>query len=320
MAAVRRKLDRLASAAVPVLIQGESGTGKEIICRYIHQRSPWNNGPFVKINCPAIPGTLLESEFFGYEKGAFTGAYGSKQGRVEHAHGGTLFLDEIAELEPSLQAKLLQFLQDGQFSRIGAQTDTAIKIRLVCATNRDLEEEIGLGNFRQDLFYRVNVGNVQLPPLRERLIDLPVLTRYFAEIFSVKFNTQPKPLSPRVMAMLQSGRWAGNIRELENVMKRYVIMGSEDAITSELVNRERDPQNEEIDTDGSVSLKTVTRRAVRELERKIILKTLQEHHWNRKESAKVLKISYRALLYKLKDAGVTRPRTNNGDGSLLTGE
>src|ERR1051325_9773797 len=149
-------MDKVASANVPVLIQGESGTGKDIIARMVHGLSPWRTGPYVKVNCPAIPGTLLESELFGYEKGAFTGAYGSKQGRVEQAHGGTLFLDEIAELEPSLQAKLLQFLQDGQFSRIGAQSATAVKIRVICATNRDLEEEIGLGNFRQDLFYRVN--------------------------------------------------------------------------------------------------------------------------------------------------------------------
>ena len=313
MAAVRQKLEKLVNAAVPVLIQGESGTGKEIICRFIHQRSPWNEGPFVKVNCPAIPGTLLESELFGYEKGAFTGAYGSKQGRVEQAHGGTLFLDEIAELEPSLQAKLLQFLQDGQFSRIGAQSETAVKIRVICATNRDLEEEIGLGNFRQDLFYRINVVNLQLPPMRERLMDLPILTNYFIEIYSVKFNTRPRPLSARVMAMLQGYRWAGNIRELENLMKRYVILGSEEAITSELINRERDPLDGDIVTDGTISLKAVTRRAVRELERKIILKTLQANNWNRKQSAQVLKISYRALLYKLKDAGVTSSRiASNG--------
>src|SRR2546430_9322494 len=175
MQELRQRLDKVAGANVPVLIQGESGTGKDIVARMIHLLSPWNEGPFVKVNCPAIPGTLLESELFGYEKGSFTGAYGAKLGRVELAHGGTLFLDEIAELDPSLQAKLLQLLQDGQFSRIGAQADTIVKVRVVCATNRDLEEEIGLGNFRQDLFYRINVVNLQLPPLRERLMDIPVL-------------------------------------------------------------------------------------------------------------------------------------------------
>jgi two-component system response regulator AtoC len=322
MAAVQRKLEKLVTAAVPVLIQGESGTGKEIICRFIHLRSPWNDGPFVKVNCPAIPGTLLESELFGYEKGAFTGAYGSKLGRVEQAHGGTLFLDEIAELEPALQAKLLQLLQDGQFSRIGAQIETAVKVRVICATNRDLEEEIGLGNFRQDLFYRINVVNVQLPPLRERLMDLPILTNYFLEVYSSKFNTRPRPLSARLMAMLQSYRWSGNVRELENLMKRYVILGSEDAITSELINREQDPLDPEIATDGSVSLKAVTRRAVRDLERKIILKVLQANNWNRKQSAQKLKISYRALLYKLKDAGVTSTRihVNGSNGAVPEAE
>lgn len=306
MQAVRKRLERLAVAAVPVLIQGESGTGKEIICRLIHQRSPWSEGPFVKVNCPAIPGTLLESELFGYEKGSFTGAYGSKLGRVELAHGGTLFLDEIAELEPGLQAKLLQLLQDGQFSRIGAQSDTMVKVRVVCATNRDLEEEIGLGNFRQDLFYRINVVNVQLPPLRERLMDVPILCDYFLGVYSEKFNARPKPLSARIVGMLQSYRWGGNIRELENLMKRYVILGSEDAIINELMNDDRDPLDADIATDGSISLKAVTRRAVRELEKKIILKVLQANNWNRKQSAHVLKISYRALLYKLKEAGVTR--------------
>jgi len=313
MAALHQKLDKLATAAVPILIQGESGSGKEIICRYIHQHSPWNGGPFVKVNCPAIPGTLLESELFGYEKGAFTGAYGLKMGRVEMADGGTLFLDEIAELDPSLQAKLLQVLQDGQFSRIGAHSETMVRVRVICATNRNLEEEIGLGNFRQDLFYRINVVNLQLPSLRERSADIPSLCNYFLAVYSEKFNTRPHPISSRVMGLLQGYTWTGNIRELENLIKRYVILGSEDAITGELVNRERDHLDPDIATDGSVSLKTVTRRAVRELERKIILKTLQANNWNRKQSAQVLKISYRALLYKLKEAGVTSSRiVSNG--------
>jgi len=168
MAELRRKLERLATAEVPLLIQGESGTGKEVICRFIHSRSPWSGGPFVKVNCPAIPGTLLESELFGYEKGAFTGAYGNKPGRVESAQDGTLFLDEISELDGSLQAKLLQVLQDGQFFKLGAQKEAAIKARVICATNRDLEEEVQVGNFRADLFYRINVVKLSLPSLRER--------------------------------------------------------------------------------------------------------------------------------------------------------
>jgi two-component system response regulator AtoC len=238
---------------------------------------------------------------------------------VEQAHGGTLFLDEIAELEPALQAKLLQFLQDGQFSRIGAQSETAVKIRVICATNRDLEEEIGLGNFRQDLFYRINVVNIKLPSLRERLADIPILTSYFLEIYSIKFNTRPKPLSSRLLSSLQNCRWAGNIRELENLMKRYVILGSEEAITAELTSRDNDPMDPEIVGDGSLSLKTVTRRAVRDLERKIILKVLQANNWNRKRSAQALKISYRALLYKLKEVGATSSRMNS-TGTVTAGE
>src|SRR5437588_10921197 len=179
MRALRERLDKVACANVPVLIQGESGTGKDIIARMIHALSPWKAGPLVKVNCPAIPGTLLESELFGYERGAFTGAYGSKPGRVEMAHRGTLFLDEISELDPSLQSKLLQLLQDGQFCRIGAQEDKKVEVRVVCATNRQLEQEIATGSFRQDLYYRINVVNLQMPPLRERSSDIPDLANYF---------------------------------------------------------------------------------------------------------------------------------------------
>src|SRR5437667_1470426 len=172
MQSLRERMDEVASASVPVLIQGESVTGKDIIARMIHARSPWRTGPFVKVNCPAIPGTLLESELFGYEKGAFTGAWSSKPGRVEMAHCGTLFLDEIGEMEMSLQAKLLQLLQDGQFSRIGGQQDCQVDVRIICATNRKLEAEIAAGHFRRDLFYRINVVTINLPALRERSVDI----------------------------------------------------------------------------------------------------------------------------------------------------
>ena len=181
MQTVRDRLTKLAAANVPVLIQGESGTGKDIIARMIHAASPWRTGPWVKVNCPAIPGTLLESELFGYEKGAFTGAYGVKPGRVEMAHRGTLFLDEISELDLGLQSKLLQLLQDGQFCRIGAQEDKKVEVRVVCATNRKLEQEIENGTFRSDLFYRINVVNLHLPALRERAADLEDLATYFLE-------------------------------------------------------------------------------------------------------------------------------------------
>src|ERR1700679_2162641 len=192
MRALRERLTKIAGANVPVLIHGESGTGKDIIARMIHTSSPWKTGPWVKVNCPAIPGTLLESELFGYEKGAFTGAFGMKPGRVEMAHRGTLFLDEISELDMSLQSKLLQLLQDGQFCRIGAQEDKKVEVRVVCATNRKLEEEIENGTFRSDLYYRINVVNLQLPPLRERANDIPELAAYFLEYHNRKYNCRAK--------------------------------------------------------------------------------------------------------------------------------
>lgn len=308
MKAVRQKVERVAGANVPVLIQGESGTGKEVIAKLIHRQSPWQEGPFVKVNCPAIPGTLLESELFGYEKGAFTGAYGTKPGRVELAHRGTLFLDEIAELEPGLQAKLLQLLQDGQFCRIGAQEDKRVEVRVVCATNRNLEQEIAAGGFRQDLFYRINVLTLRLPALRERGEDIPVLVNYFLEAHNEKFNCQARPLSTHFLRLLQNHHWPGNIRELENLIKRYVILGSEEAIASELLSREPAPFNPDLASDGPIFLKKVTRQAVAELERKIILKALQANHWNRKRVARALNISYRALLYKIKESGVPPKR------------
>ena len=309
MQAVHSRLGRVAAANVPVLITGESGTGKDIIARLIHMLSPWKSGPYVKVNCPAIPGTLLESELFGYEKGAFTGAFGAKPGRVELAHRGTLFLDEISELELSLQSKLLQLLQDGQFCRIGAQEDKKVEVRVVCATNRQLESEIESGTFRQDLFYRINVVNLHLPALRERRGDIEDLASYFLEYYNRKFNCRARPVSKEVLGVLHTYHWPGNIRELENLIKRYVILGHEEVITNDLVAREPDFFNPEISLDGPISLKKLTRQAVRELERKIILKVLQQHHWNRKQTARSLSISYRALLYKIRDAGLPSNRT-----------
>ncbi|HEY1461868.1 MAG TPA: sigma 54-interacting transcriptional regulator [Terriglobales bacterium] len=309
MRLVHERLTKIASANVPVLIHGESGTGKDIIARMVHGLSPWKSGPFVKVNCPAIPGTLLESELFGYEKGAFTGAYGAKPGRVEMAHRGTLFLDEISELELGLQSKLLQLLQDGQFCRIGAQEDKKVEVRIVCATNRNLEVEIESGTFRQDLFYRINVVSLYMPPLRERRGDIEDLVNYFLHYYNHKFNCRARALSPEMIGVLQKYHWPGNIRELENLVKRYVILGNEEAIAADLAPRQTDFFNPDIDFEGPISLKKITRQAVRELEGKIILKVLQANHWNRKKAARALSISYRALLYKIRDAGLPANRS-----------
>jgi len=315
---IRNKIERVAAADISVLISGESGTGKDIIARLLHAYSPWAKGPFVKVNCPAIPGTLLESELFGYEKGAFTGAYGTKPGRVEMAHRGTLFLDEISELDASLQAKLLQLLQDGQFSRIGAQEDKRVEVRVVCATNRHLHTEIEHGRFRQDLFYRIAAMTIQLPPLRERAIDLPVICEYLLQYYNDKLNGRAPMLRAALLAKMQRYAWPGNVRQLENLIKRYVVMGSEDVILSELLQPVENDSLDDFVFNGPISLKKLTRQTVRKIEAKIILSALHANNWNRKKAARSLDISYRALLYKLKDVGIPTRRSlsapkNNGD-------
>ncbi len=320
MRAVRQKVEKVAGANVPVLIEGESGTGKEVIARLIHARSPWGSGPFVKVNCPAIPGTLVESELFGYQKGAFTGANGTKPGRVEMAQHGTLFLDEIAELEPGLQAKLLQLLQDGQFCAVGGQEDKQIDARVVCATNRNLEEEIRKGNFRQDLFYRINVVSIHMPTLRERVADIPLICDSLRKIYSERFDRPTRPLSPRKLEMLQRYHWPGNIRELENLIKRYIILGSEDVITLETTEDSAALPDSEAVTNTMLSLKKVTREALRELEGKIIVKALQTHNWNRRRAASALEISYRALLYKLKEAGFPARKSRQSPQTAALGD
>src|SRR5713226_8192070 len=312
MQTVRQKVEKVASSGVPILIQGESGTGKGLLARFIHKISVAPEAAFVKVNCAAIPGALLESELFGYEKGAFTGAYSSKAGRVELAHGGTLFLDGIDEIDMSLQAKLLQLLQDGQFSRIGGQEDRSVQIRVICATNHELEKEIARGRFRQDLFYRINVVNIQLPPLRARVSDIAELVNYFLEIHRARHNIQVRPLSPAVLRLLERHPWPGNIRELENLIERYIILGSEEAISSELLHWEEAHTAPEVLADGQIHLKKVTRQAVQELERKIILSVLEANRWNRKRTASALKISYRALLYKIRRAGLPSKRGSAG--------
>ena len=308
MQVVRNKVRKAAAANVPVLLEGESGTGKDVIARLIHSESVWCAGPFVKVSCPAIPGTLVESELFGYEKGAFTGAYGSKPGRVEMANRGTLFLDEIGEMDPLLQAKLLQLLQDSQFCRIGAQHDRHIEVRIICATNRNLTEEIGTGAFRQDLFYRINVLNVSLPPLRERSEDIAVLADHFLQQCQESYGIAARPISPAMLQKMKQFSWPGNIRELENVVRRYVILDSDASVISEAMASPAGEGDFEIPINGPTSLKAMTRQATLALERRIIRRTLEANGWNRKRAARTLNISYRALLYKIKEAGIGAKR------------
>lgn len=313
--AVRLSAEMAAATHVPVLLQGQSGTGKEILAQYIHCHSSWGNGAFVKVNCPAIPGTLLESELFGYQKGAFTGAYSSKPGRVELADRGTLFLDEIAELDPALQAKMLQLLQDGHFCRIGAQEERRVEVRVVCATNHQLEKEIRTGSFRQDLYYRINVLTIELPSLQQRRRDIPVLVNYLLEKHGKNLNRSVRPLSDKVLGFLQSYTWPGNIRELETVVKRYVLSGSEAIIAKSLENSQ-DVVVAEVLIDGQINLKAFTRQAVKQLEGNLILKALEANHWNRRVTARALKISYAALLYKMREAGVPPRRAHRAHKSV----
>jgi two-component system, NtrC family, response regulator AtoC len=308
MKAVRQRIDRAAVLNVPILILGESGTGKEVLARFIHERSPWREGPFVKVNCPAIPGTLLESELFGFQRGAFTGANAAKPGRMEMAQGGTLFLDEIAELESSLQAKLLHVLQDGHFMRIGDHEEKRMDARVICATNRAIQREIENGGFRSDLFYRINVITISLPPLRERREDIPRVVEYLRVSYNRRFKRESLPVSREVLQILQEREWPGNIRELENCMARYVILGSEEAFYLDRIEKKPLNFTYEVTPEGNIPLKRISQQITRRMENDLILKVLQANHWNRRKAAEVLKISYRALLYKVRQAGLPAKR------------
>jgi two-component system, NtrC family, response regulator AtoC len=308
MNAIRQKVQRAAVLNVPILILGESGVGKEVLARFVHSRSPWQEGPFVKVNCPAIPGTLLESELFGFEKGAFTGAIAAKPGRIELAANGTLFLDEVADLEANLQAKLLHVLQDGAFTRIGGHEELKMNARVICATNRPLQEEIGTGAFRSDLFYRINVITITLPPLRERRADIPVLVEYLRGKFNTRFQREAASVSRETMLYLEQRDWPGNVRELENCVQRYVILGTEDAFYGDRAERKQVHYTFDGSEGGNIPLKRISREVTRRMEKDLILKVLQANHWNRRKTAEALKISYRALLYKVRQAGLPAKR------------
>jgi two-component system response regulator AtoC len=305
MAVAREKLERVAETTVPVLLQGESGTGKEIFAKLLHAYSDRSKGAWVKVACPAIPHSLIESELFGYEKGAFTGAYATKRGRVELAHLGTLFLDEIGDLDLSVQAKLLQMLQDGSFMRVGGQESRRVNARLVSATSKNLRQLAEDGGFRQDFFFRINAVTIELPPLRQRAMDLPMLIDYFLDQHAKAFHRSPKPLSREATRLMQRYDWPGNIRQLENMIRSYILVGSEEALVADLaptVLAGPARLKTEIDLANPISLKEITKAATQDLERQIILKVLEANGWSRRKTAKWLNISYRSLLYKLQDS------------------
>jgi two-component system response regulator AtoC len=315
MASARDKLTRVAETTLPVLLQGESGTGKDIFAKLVHAHSKRSNNAWVKVSCPAIPHALIESELFGYEKGAFTGAYATKRGRVELAHMGTLFLDEIGGLDLAIQAKLLQVLQDGSFMRVGAQETRRVNTRLVCAANGNLRQQVDEGSFRLDFFYRINAVTIDLPPLRERADDLPILIDYFMDRYAKAYHSEPKPLSREVLRLMEQYNWPGNIRQLENLIRTYVLIGDEEALSADLVSVVPSSTIPEIDLAHPISLKEITREATHNLEREIILKVLQANGWNRRKTAKWLNISYRSLLYKLQESDVPplQPRARRAE-------
>ena len=302
-------IEQAARADVTVLICGETGVGKDIVARAIHAHSPRRRNAYVKVNCAAMPRELLESELFGHERGAFTGAHQRKPGRFELADGGTIFLDEIGELHAALQAKLLHVLQDGEFSRVGGRHNIRVDVRTICATNRDLAREVAAGRFREDLFYRLNVINILVPPLRERREEIPGLVDYFVQRYSRVFNVAERELSPEVMQAFLAYHWPGNIRELENFIKRMIVL-QDFALPRTLMAptpvaaAAPVAAPEPFAATKGLSLKEISRRAVLEAEREVICRALEQCRWNRVKTAKMLKISYRALLYKIKDMGL----------------
>jgi DNA-binding NtrC family response regulator len=310
MQRVRALLEQVADTDVTVLIQGESGTGKEVVARTLHDISALREQAFVKVNCAALPEDLLESELFGYERGAFTGANQRKQGKFEHAHRGTIFLDEIGEMSPSLQAKLLQVLQDSCFHRLGGNDEIAVDVRVVCATNRRLDDMVREGTFREDLFFRLNVVSVALTPLRERREELPHLIETFMRRFATRYDRPRTVLSERLLRAFDLYPFPGNIRELENMMKRIVVLESEEGVLEEVSQYQQGERGssrlrqliEEIEaTAGEIPLREVGRLASLEAEREAIGRVLGFTNWNRKQAAKLLSVSYKTLLQKIRD-------------------
>src|SRR5437764_4108907 len=320
MMEVKMTIEQVSDTTATVLIRGESGTGKEVVARMVYSESSRCDKPFVKVNCAAIPHELLESELFGYEAGAFTGANRQKLGKFEQANGGTIFLDEISEMHPALQAKLLHVLQDHEFSRLGGKRDIQVDVRVLAATNKPLERAVEEGVFREDLFYRLNVVTIHIPPLRERREEIPVFLEFFLSKYSEYYSKHPPMFSEYAVTRMMNYTWPGNIRELENLVKRYVIVGNEAQIIRELSTHKPIVSSISVPLGKSVageaiaasvppiqttgngnefempSLLEIGRRAAMQAEREAIERVLAQTRWNRRQAAKILKISYKALL------------------------
>lgn len=323
MQKIKDVIEQVADTDVSILIDGESGTGKELIARSLHYRSNLKDKPFIKVNCAALPHDLLESELFGYERGAFTGAYKSKAGKFELANNGTIFLDEIGEIDLAIQSKLLQVLQEGSFSRLGGKQDVKVNVRIIAATNRDLKKAVEEGAFREDIYYRLNVVNIHLPTLSERPEDIAYLFDYFLETYNEKYAKHITIDKETVYPLLMSYSWPGNIRELKNMVKRMVILGnvedmerylsSSPSVQTEFKHEIRKATGKghgkalpEVDLSTIIPLKDVAKEAAVKAEREMILRALHGTNWNKKKAAELLQISYKALLYKIKECGIEK--------------
>ncbi|HOM29810.1 MAG TPA: sigma-54 dependent transcriptional regulator [Deltaproteobacteria bacterium] len=323
MQKVKELVDQVAETDVSVLIEGESGTGKELVARALHYKSRLRDKPFVKVNCAALPHDLLESELFGYERGAFTGAYRSKPGKFELANNGTIFLDEIGEMDLAIQSKLLQVLQEGTFSRLGGKQDVQVNVRVIAATNKDLKKAIEQGTFREDIYYRLNVVNIKIPPLTERREDITYLFEYFLDTYNEKYGKAVQVSKEEIYPLLLEYPWPGNVRELKNQVKRLVILGNVDELVGYLKGSGKglvversfvDSRDRGLDSMGSfpegddeiVPLKVAAKEATIRAERNMILKALKGTNWNKKKAASLLKVSYKALLYKIKECGIEK--------------
>jgi len=309
MLAVKNVIEQVADSELTVLILGESGTGKEIVARMLHALSTRGQKPFTKVNCAAIPRELLEAELFGYEKGAFTGAVKNKPGRFEIASTGTIFLDEIGDMPLELQSKLLQVLEQNEFVRVGGIQTVRVDVRIVCATNKNVEEALQKRIIREDLFYRLNEITIQLPPLREKSEDIPLLVDHFLQRYRILYERDFLGLSPEALKALKEYSWPGNVRQLENLIKQIVVRNDEsmvfelsERIATEISSGGPEPPSSR--AEGELSLKRRISALVTQEEKKVISEALRRTNWNRRKAAKLLEISYRSLLYKIKDYGI----------------
>jgi len=311
MRKIRSQAALVANVDIPVLLLGESGTGKEVLGRLIHKLSPRAHRTFLKVNCAAVPADLLESELFGYEPGAFTGATHAKPGKFELCNKGTILLDEIGEMPPLLQAKLLHVLQDQQFSRLGSRSVIKVDVRILAATNINIPEALANKRLREDLYYRLNAFTLHLPPLRDRKEEIPILLKHAMSQMAERYARPPLPLSPALLQACHEHSWPGNLRELNNFLKRYLILGDEQLAMTELLPRNDGNggvRGDSVHKSDAGGLKSVARSAKDEAEAQAITQALEQTNWNRKQAAAILQISYKALLYKIRQYGIAEAR------------